>query len=124
MQPIRAVLFTVVIVLAAAACGDSDTPEPAVESDRSFTVVYSVTGDQDSAQLSYTYDGGTEVFRGTEPLPFSESFEMQLGDIVDLGAASDEGSTITCRIEIDSVTYREMSATDGNVALCQGQVGG
>lgn len=116
-----------VVALVAVACGGDDSAETADAPDapdKVFSVEYRVIGDQGEAELSYTYDGGSEVFRGTEPLPFSVSFEMQAGDIVDLGAFSTENSSVTCQIDVDGRKYREDTASGGNVALCQGLVGG
>ena len=67
----------VAVVLAACSSSDSsDTPSAGV-----FTVEYKVAStDQASAEVSYTFNGGSDVFRGPEDLPFERTFEMNGGD--------------------------------------------
>lgn len=118
----RIIAGTIVLGLVAMACGDSESTTTAIDSGRSYTVVYEVTGSQPSAVVSYTSDGGSEVFRDTEALPFEETFEMKAGDLVDLGAVSVEGTSVTCRILVNQVPYRENTGSDGAIAVCQGTV--
>jgi len=118
---LRIVVLMVGLAVVLAACGSSDssdTPTGGV-----FTVEYKVSSaDQASAEISYTFGGGSEVFRGTENLPFEKSFEMNGGDLVDLGAISTDDKTVTCRVNINGKKYLENTATNGKVAVCQGVV--
>lgn len=115
------VVLMVGIAVVLAACSSSDSPD--APSGGVFTVEYIVSStDQSSAEITYTFDGGSDVFRGTENLPFEQTFEMADGDLVDLGAFSEDDKTVTCRVNIDGIKYREDTATDGNVAVCQGIV--
>jgi hypothetical protein len=118
---LKGALAITAAALIVAACSDSEpTPPP---TGGSFEVVYKVVStDQDAAELTYTYNGGSDVFRGTESLPFEEAFTMAEGDLVDIGALSLEGTTVTCRIDIDGRKYRENTASGGTAAVCQGQV--
>jgi hypothetical protein len=117
----RFVVLIVGVAVVVAACGgseSSDTPSGGV-----FTVEYIVAStDQSAAEITYTFGGGSDVFRGTENLPFEKSFEMNGGDLVDLGAISTDDKTVTCRVNINGTKYLENTATNGKVALCQGVV--
>lgn len=117
----RVVVLIVGIAVVLAACSSSDSPD--APSGGVFTVEYIVgSTDQSSAELTYTFGGGSDVFRGTENLPFEKTFEMNDGDLVDLGAISADDKTVTCRVNIDGKKYLENTATNGKVALCQGVV--
>lgn len=112
-----------VVVLAAAlivaGCGGSDS-SPTVEEGTPLTVVYSVTGTMDSTDVTYTKDGANEVVRATETLPFELTLDLAVGDLVDLGAISSDGNSVTCRILVNDELFRETTGEDGNAAVCQG----
>ncbi len=110
------------VAVALAACSSSDSSD-SPPTGGVFTVEYKVSSpDQASAEISYTFGGGSDVFRGTENLPFEQTFEMNGGDLVDLGAISTDDKTVTCRVNIDGKKYLENTATNGKVAVCQGIV--
>ncbi|MGI9586342.1 MAG: hypothetical protein ACR2N7_12210 [Acidimicrobiia bacterium] len=116
---IVALMVCLAVVLAACSSSEpSEEPTGGV-----FTVEYKVSSpDQTSAEITYTFNGGSDVFRGTENLPFEETFEMNGGDLVDLGALSTDGNNVTCRVNIDGKKYLENTAQNGKVAVCQGVV--
>jgi hypothetical protein len=108
-------------MIVASACSSDSTSET-VDTSATVEVVYQVISDEmTSTEITYTYNGGNDVFQGLVDLPFEETFEMVIGDIVDLGAKTD-GSTATCRILFDGVKYRESTETNGNFPVCQGRV--
>jgi hypothetical protein len=101
------------------ACSSDSSSEP-VDTSATVEVVYQILSeDMASTEITYTYNGGNDVFRGVVDLPFKETFQMNVGDLVDLGAATD-GGTATCRILVDGVKYRESTETNGNFPVCQG----
>lgn len=118
---IRIVMIATSLVILVSACS-SNSSSSDVDTSATYEVVYQIVApDMTSTQITYTYNGGDDIFRGVVNLPFKETFQMNFGDIVDLGAQTD-GSTATCRILIDGVTYRESTETDGNFPVCQGTV--
>jgi hypothetical protein len=113
-------IVTSLVILVSACSSDSSSSD--VDTSATYEVVYQIVApDMTSTEITYTYNGGNDIFRDVVDLPFKETFQMNLGDIVDLGAKTD-GSTATCRILIDGVTYRESTETDGNFPVCQGTV--
>jgi hypothetical protein len=115
-----AAIVTSLVILVSACSSDSSSSD--VDTSATYEVVYQIVSpDMTSTEITYTYNGGNDIFRDVVDLPFKETFQMNLGDIVDLGAKTD-GSTATCRILIDGVTYRESTETDGNFPVCQGTV--
>jgi hypothetical protein len=113
-------IVTSLVILVSACSSDSSSSD--VDTSATYEVVYQIVSpDMTSTEITYTYNGGNDIFRDVVDLPFKETFQMNLGDIVDLGAKTD-GSTATCRILIDGVTYRESTETDGNFPVCQGTV--
>jgi hypothetical protein len=118
---LRIAMAATVIMIFASACS-SDSSSSDVDPNATYEVVYQVVApDMASTEITYTYNGGNDVFRGVVDLPFEETFQMNYGDIVDLGAGTD-GSTATCRILIDGIKYRESTETNGNFPVCQGIV--
>jgi hypothetical protein len=91
-----------------------------VEEGTPLTAVYSVTGTMDSTDVTYTKDGANEVVRATETLPFELTLDLAVGDLIDLGAISSEGNSVTCRILVNDELFRETTGQDGNAAVCQG----
>jgi hypothetical protein len=122
VQKIGVRIFVVAIglVVIASACSSDSTP-PDVDPNQTYEVVYQVLGDMDRTEITYTYNGGNDIFRGEVDLPWRETFQMKAGDLIDLGARTD-GSTVTCRVLIDRVKYRESTETGGNFPVCQGVV--
>jgi hypothetical protein len=120
-KTIRMAMVAAAIMIVASACS-SDSSSTSTDSSATVEVVYQITAEEmTSTEISYTYNGGDDVFRGVVDLPFKETFQMHVGDLVDLGAQTD-GSAATCRILVDGVKYRESTERDGNFPVCQGQV--
>ncbi len=118
---IRVLAIGAAIVILASACS-SDSSSDTVDTNATVEVVYQVVSEEmASTVITYTYNGGSDVFQDVVDLPFKETFQMKMGDIVDLGAKTD-GSTATCRILFDGVKYRESTETNGNFPVCQGRV--
>ncbi len=122
MQKIGVRIFAVAIglVVIASAC-TVDSTAPDTDPNQIFEVVYQVLGDMDRTEITYTHNGGNDIFRGEVDLPWRETFQMKAGDLIDLGARTD-GSTVTCRVLIDRVKYRESTETGGSFPVCQGVV--
>lgn len=109
------------ITIMASGCSSDSSSEP-VDVDATVEVVYQVLSEgMASTEITYTHNGGDDIFRGVVDLPFKETFQMKMGDLVDLGASTD-GSSATCRILLDGVKYRESTETDGTFPVCQGVV--
>lgn len=118
---IRALAVGAAIMIMVSACSSGSSSET-VDTSATVEVVYQILSeDMSSTEITYTYNGGNDVFRDVVDLPFKETFQMNVGDIVDLGAATD-GGTATCRILLDGVKYRESTETNGNFPVCQGTV--
>ena len=118
---IRALTVGAAIMIVTSACSSDSTSET-VDTSAMVEVVYQVVSEEmTSTEITYTHNGGNDIFRGVVDLPFEETFQMKMGDIVDLGAKTD-GSTATCRILVDGVKYRESTQTNGNFPVCQGIV--
>ncbi|MCL1601162.1 MAG: MmpS family transport accessory protein [Actinomycetia bacterium] len=117
----RSVIVVASFMILVSACS-SDSSSSDVDTNAIYEVVYQIVApDMTSTEITYTHNGGNDIFRGVVDLPFKETFQMNLGDIIDLGAKTD-GSTATCRILIDGVKYRESTETNGNFPVCQGIV--
>ena len=117
----RILKVAVALVIITSACSSDSTSET-VDTSATVEVVYQIlSADMASTAITYTYNGGNDIFQGEVDLPFEETFQMKMGDIVDLGAKTD-GSTATCRILFDGVKYRESTETNGNFPVCQGRV--
>lgn len=118
---VRALVVGASITIMASGCSSDSSSEP-VDVDATVEVVYQVLSEgMASTEITYTHNGGDDIFRGVVDLPFEETFEMNMGDLVDLGASTD-GSTATCRILFDGVKYRESTETGGKFPVCQGIV--
>jgi hypothetical protein len=118
---IRIVMIITSLVILVSACS-SDSSSSDVDTSATYEVEYQVVApDMTSTEITYTHNGGNDIFRGVVDLPFKQTFQMNFGDIVDIGAKTD-GSTATCRILIDGVKYRESTETNGNFPVCQGIV--
>ena len=118
---IRALAVGAAIMIMVSACSSGSSSET-VDTSATVEVVYQILSeDMSSTEITYTYNGGNDVFRDVVDLPFKETFQMNVGDIVDLGAATD-GGTATCRILLDGVKYRESTEANGNFPVCQGIV--
>ena len=120
-KTMRIAMVAAAVMVIASACS-SDSSSTSADSSATVEVVYQITAeDMTSTEVTYTHNGGDDVFRGVVDLPFKETFQMHVGDLVDLGAQTD-GSTATCRILFDGVKYRESTESNGNFPVCQGQV--
>ena len=118
---VRVLAVGAAIMIIASACS-SDSPSETVDTNATVEVVYQVLSEEmTSTEITYTHNGGNDIFRGVVDLPFEETFQMNVGDLVDLGASTD-GSTATCRILFDGVKYRESTETGGTFPVCQGIV--
>lgn len=120
-KTMRIAMVAAAILIISSACS-SDSSATSTDSSATVEVVYQITAESmASTEVTYTHNGGDDVFRGVVDLPFKETFQMNVGDLVDLGAQTD-GSTATCRILVDGVKYRENTESNGNFPVCQGQV--
>jgi hypothetical protein len=117
---VRVLAVAVGLVVLISACS-SDSRSPASDDGRVVEVTYQVISEMASAEITYTYNGGNDIFRDVEDLPFEKSFDMKVGDIVDLGVKTD-GSTATCRVLVDGKKYLESTETNGKFPVCQGRV--
>lgn len=118
---VRVLAVGAAIMIAASACS-SDSPSETVDPNTTVEVVYQIlSAEMASTEVTYTYNEGNDIFREVVDLPFEETFQMKMGDLVDLGAKTD-GSTATCRILFDGVKYRESTETGGKFPVCQGIV--